>query len=149
VIMQMTIEEVLGTDIEKTFFQSGAMYAKVLDDELERSSIELGDGILRPSEFVARLGEKDRTSFIMQEGNYLRYCGRYGRLILFSVNDFVSDYYYAFIYIDKNTLLLCSNEGCKDIRIQKLEKAKEFAKRIRKCRDQMKEGEKLVARNLH
>lgn len=130
--MQMTIEEALGMDLEKTFFLDGAMYAKLSDDEVEKAAIELGDTTLRPGEFVSRLGEKERTSFNMQYGNFLRYCGRYGRLILFNVNDFVSEYYYAFGYIDKNTLVIGSDTGMRDIRIQKLQKI--FKSKIPKIR---------------
>jgi hypothetical protein len=58
----------------------------------------------------------------MQKGYYLRYCGMYDRALLFSINDFVGDYYYAFYYIGRNTLLICSDAGAKDIRIEKLVK---------------------------
>lgn len=107
---------------EGFFFTGGAMYAKVSRDKVKAVPVELGDDILYPGEFVKQLGEKKRTSFRMQKGYYLRYCGKYDRAILFSVNDFVSDYYYAFYYIDRNTLLICSDVGAKDIRIEKLVK---------------------------
>ncbi|KLR75287.1 hypothetical protein ABH20_00925 [Geobacillus sp. T6] len=107
---------------EGFFFTGGAMYAKVSRDKVKEIPTELGDSILYPGDFVQKLGEKARTSFKMQKGYYLRYCGMYDRALLFSVNDFVSDYYYAFYYIDRNTLLICSNAGAKDIRIEKLVK---------------------------
>jgi hypothetical protein len=105
---------------EGFFYTRGAMYAKVSRDKVKVVPVDLGDGILYPGDFVRQIGEKERTSFSMKEGYYLRYCGMFERALLFSVNDFVSDYYYAFYYIDRNTLLICSNAGAKDIRIERL-----------------------------
>lgn len=125
-MQQLTIFDFLENEEheqrEGFFFTGGAMYAKVSGDKVKAVPVELGDGILYPGDFVKQLGEKVRTSFRMQKGYYLRYCGMYNRALLFSVNDFVSDYYYAFFYIDRNTLLICSNAGAKDIRIEKLVK---------------------------
>jgi hypothetical protein len=106
---------------EGFFYTGGAMYVKVSRDKVKAVPVEL-DGILYPGDFVKQIGEKERTSFSMKEGYYLRYCGMFERAILFSVNDFVSDYYYAFYYIDRNTLLICSNAGARDVRIEKLVK---------------------------
>ncbi|QPA33413.1 hypothetical protein [Thermaerobacillus caldiproteolyticus] len=123
-MQQLTIFDFLENEEneqqEGFFFTGGAMYAKVSRDKVKAVPVELGDGVICPGDFVKQLGEKARTSFRMQKGYYLRYCGMYDRALLFSVNDFVSDYYYAFYYIDRNTLLICSDAGAKDIRIERL-----------------------------
>jgi hypothetical protein len=125
-VQQLTIFDFLENEgheqQEGFFFTGGAMYAKVSREKVKAVPVELGDGILYLGDLLKQLGEKARTSFRMQKGYYLRYCGMYDRALLFSVNDFVSDYYYAFYYIDRNTLLICSNAGAKDIRIEKLVK---------------------------
>lgn len=125
-MQQLTIFDFLENEEheqqEGFFFTGGAMYAKVSRDKVKAVPVELGDGILYPGDFVKQLGEKARTSFRMQKGYYLRYCGKYDRALLFSVNDFVSDYYYAFYYIDRNTLLICSDAGAKDIHVERLVK---------------------------
>lgn len=125
-MQQLTIFDFLENEEreqqEGFFFTGGAMYAKVSMDRVKKLPVELGDIVLYPGDFVKQLGENARTSFKMQKGYYLRYCGMYDRVLLFSVNDFVSDYYYAFYYIDKSTLLICSKTGAKDIRVEKLVK---------------------------
>lgn len=104
----------------------GAMYAQLeTGDEIERTPVELGDGILRPGEFVSRLGEKQRSSFEMQEGFFLRYVGRFKKtLLLFNVNNYPSDdgWYYAFHYISPTHLVVVGSRKCWDIEIQRLEK---------------------------
>ncbi|KHF27794.1 hypothetical protein LR68_03345 [Anoxybacillus sp. BCO1] len=115
--------ESCGHEQREGFFSThGAMYAKVNRDKVKGIPVELGDGVLYPGDFIKQLGEKERTSFAMREGYFLRYCGMFEKALLFSVNDFVSDYYYAFYYIDRNTLLICSNAGARDVRIEKLVK---------------------------
>lgn len=117
---QLSIFEFIPGEVE-TFFTRGAMYSLVPEEFVMEEPIELGDSIIYPGQFVKRLGEKARSNFEMQEGSLLRYCGKIDNLILFSVNHIVSNYYYSFAYVDKNTLVIGSNKGCKDICIQKLE----------------------------
>jgi hypothetical protein len=108
--------------MKKAYF-NGAMYAKLEGEQIERVPVELGDGILKPGEFVKKLGEKHRSSFEMQDGYFLRYVGRVGKTILFNVNDFADDdWYYAFEYISPEVLILGSKGGCWDIRISHLQK---------------------------
>lgn len=111
----------------------GAMYAKVEADRIERKEIQLGDGILVLGEFVKKLGEKKRSSFEMQDGFYLRFEGiahdKYGNeILLFGVNRFVSNcnWYYAFHYIDNETLLVASGGGVWDVRVKRLVKFSEL-----------------------
>ncbi|AEH47113.1 hypothetical protein [Parageobacillus thermoglucosidasius] len=118
---QLSIFDFIRPDGIDIFFQDGAMYAFAPKGSFAEEPIELGDKIICPGQYVSRLGDKDRTSFRMQEGFYLRYCGKAEKLILFSVNDTESDYYYAFGYVDRNTLVIGSHVGCKDIRVQHLE----------------------------
>lgn len=111
----------------KTDYFNDAMFAKVEPgDRIEEVSIELGDGVLSPGEFVARLGEKSRSSFEMQEGFFLRYVGRFKKtLLLFNVNNYPSDddYYYAFYYINPTRIAVAtSKRSCWDIVIKHLEK---------------------------
>ena len=118
---QLTIFDFIKDDEELLFFQKGAMYAKLPKERITNEAVELADKMIYPGQFVYKLGEKKRTSFEMQEGSYLRFVGKTDDLILFSVNDLESDFYYAFAYVDKNTLLICSNSGCRDIRIKKID----------------------------
>jgi hypothetical protein len=107
-----------------TYFQKGAMYAELEShDKIEQTPVEIGDGILRPGEFVSRLGEKKRSSFEMKDGFYLRYEGRIGKTILFNVNNYENDgIFYAFNYISPTKLLVVGGgKGC-DIDIEHLEK---------------------------
>ncbi|TCW41613.1 hypothetical protein EDC32_1011279 [Laceyella sacchari] len=110
----------------------GAMYATVAVDQIERKEIQLGDGILVPSEFVKQLGEKKRSSFEMQDGFYLRFEGiahdEYGNeVLLFGVNRFSNcNWYYAFHYIDNETLLVASGGGVWDVRVKRLVKFSEL-----------------------
>ncbi|MGC4375908.1 hypothetical protein WD019_03050 [Fictibacillus sp. Mic-4] len=117
---QLDIFDILDGN-PKVFFKYGAMYARVIDG-IQPVPVELGDGTLYPGEFVSKLGDKKRTSFEMGKGYYLRYCGMVDSLLLFSVNEFVSDFYYAFHYIDRNTLVVGSHKGVRDIRISRLKK---------------------------
>lgn len=107
----------------KIGFYSGAMYVEIEDEKIKKSSIELGDKILLPGQFVNKLGEKERTSFEMQEGWYLRYVGKFEQYILFDTNCDTENkkMYYCFIYIDKKTLLIGNQVGCRDVRIGDLE----------------------------
>lgn len=100
------------------------MYAQLeTGDEIERTPVELGDGILRPGEFVSRLGEKQRSSFEMQDGFYLRYEGRIGKTLLFNVNNYKNDdIFYAFNYISPTKLLVVGRGKGWDINIEHLEK---------------------------
>jgi hypothetical protein len=108
--------------MKKAYFK-GAMYAKLEGEQIERVPVELGDGILKPGEFVKNLGEKQRTSFEMQDGYFLKYVGRVGKTLLFNVNDYPDDdWYYAFEYISPKVLILGSKGRCKDIRISRLQK---------------------------
>lgn len=110
----------------ETWGQMGAMYAQLNEtDVIERRPIELGDGILRPGEWVRQLGEKKRSKFSMQNGYYLRYEGWIEKHLLFGVNHSTNeqDIYYAFAYIDSNLLYVqTSSNGGYDIQIHHLEK---------------------------
>ena len=118
--MQLSIFDFINEDFE-VVFQNGAMYAKAPKDSFKVDSVELGDKVIYPGQFVSKLGEKKRSSFEMQEGYKLRYCGKTDKLLLFSVNDTKSDYYYAFAYVDRNTLVIGGKHGVKDIRLQHLD----------------------------
>lgn len=105
----------------QTFTQNGAMYAKVDDFLIIKKSIELGDGVIHPGEYVQRLGHIPRTSFQMQVGWYLRYVGYVDDTLLFRVNAKVFDnIYYAFAYVSKNILLVIGDGFARDIRVDKL-----------------------------
>ncbi|USK31261.1 hypothetical protein LIT32_26745 (plasmid) [Bacillus sp. CMF21] len=117
---QLNIFEFI-TDKVETFFSHGAMYALVPEELIVKESAELGDKVISPGQFIPQLGEKKRTSFEMQEGHFLRYCGKAEGMLLFSVNEEVSNYYYAFAYVDRNTLLIAGKHGGRDIRINKLD----------------------------
>lgn len=108
----------------KEYYSHGAMYAKLEPgDRIETVSVELGDGLLHPGEFVQQLGEKKRSSFSMQDGFYLRYVGCIGKTLLFNVNDRIADgWYYAFEYASPTTLVLGRRGRCWDIEIRHLEK---------------------------
>jgi hypothetical protein len=108
----------------KTGYFLGAMVAKLEPgDVIDPVPVPLGDGMLHPGEFVARLGEKKRSSFEMEDGYFLRYEGRIGNTLLFGVNDLPADeWYYAFEYIAHTTLILGGRRGCWDIEIRHQEK---------------------------
>ncbi|ANB66176.1 hypothetical protein GFC29_3858 (plasmid) [Anoxybacillus sp. B7M1] len=117
---QLSIFDFIRPDID-VFFQDGAMYAFAPKGSFAEEPTKLGDKTIYPGQYVSRLGEKKRSSFWMKEGFYLRYCGKAEKLILFSVNETISDYYYAFGYVDRNTLVIGSRVGCMDIRVQHLD----------------------------
>ena len=104
----------------------GAMYAYAPGIPFDAVDIELGDKILKPGEFIHKMGEKARTSFEMEQGYYLRYVGKSGDYILFSVNDLISDYYYAFGYVNKNTLVITGRGKGRDVRLNTLEVFTDF-----------------------
>jgi len=62
----------------------------------------------------------------MEQGYYLRYVGKSADYILFSVNDLISDYYYAFGYVNKNTLVITGRGKGKDVRLNTLEVFTDF-----------------------
>lgn len=108
------------------FYQNGAMYAYAPGAPFEEVPVELGDQILFPGQYVKRLGEKKRSRFVLEDGYLLRYVGKAKNsknytILLFSVNDTESDYYYAFFYIDRNTLAIIGDGFGRDIRLQTLE----------------------------
>ena len=108
-------------------FKNGAMYVRLSEEEekkIENVPIKLGDGILYPGEFVQKLGDKERASFEMKPGNYLRYIGRLSKdkLIIFGVNSDMDQTYYAFHYISRNCLFVSGNGFGYDIRIHHLKK---------------------------
>jgi hypothetical protein len=108
-----------------TGYLKGAMYAKIQPgDKIERTPVKLGDGILKPGEFIQKLGEKKRSNFEMKAGFYLRYVGKVEDYILFNVNDYPDDdYYYAFYYINPTRIAVAtSKRSCWDIVIKHLEK---------------------------
>ena len=103
----------------------GASYAKLEPgEELDLTPVPLGDLIIKPGDFVNKLGHKARSMFEMKEGWYLRYLGRVDRKLLFDTNTKSCDpkgWAYAFDYVDRNTLLVGSTKGCSDIKIQTIE----------------------------
>lgn len=116
----------------KTFYTMGAMYIELEGEEIIRESVDLGDGILKPGQFVSKLGEKKRSMFEMNDGYYLKYEGHVvptdgSKELLFSTNCIDDkkrpDMYYAFCFIDKETLLICNphNGSGSDIKIKHLE----------------------------
>lgn len=120
-------------DCEKqiqTFYSNGAMYAEANYFKIAKTSVKLGDGILRPRDLVSKLGEKKRSNFEMQDNCYLEYIGRCkdgdGILLLFKPYPRETlipkriDLYYCFCYIDRNTLLIMGHKGGYDIRIDSL-----------------------------
>jgi hypothetical protein len=109
------------SDEIELFKKSGAMYAYAPGKPFEEIPIELGDKIISPGQFIKRLGEKKRSSFEMSDGYFLRYVGKSGDYILFGVNDFEEDYYYAFGYISKNVLVVAGGGTGYDIRLQTLD----------------------------
>ncbi|TDT63408.1 hypothetical protein [Fonticella tunisiensis] len=114
----------------KYYYYGSANYIELEDDEkIIEKPVELGDKLLVPGDFVKKIGEKERSSFEMQEGYFLKYMGyvesEYGKDLLFGTNVISADtrrFYYSFAYIDKNTLLVQGNQtGFWDIRVEKLE----------------------------
>lgn len=108
-------------------FRDAAMYVRLGENEkLDKAPVRLGDGTLKVGEYVKKLGEKKRTSFEMQYGWYLRYKGRFDRVLFFDTNTAKEtgdhEWHYGFYYIDKNTLLIGGKSGMRDIRINHLEK---------------------------
>lgn len=110
----------------------GAMYIELEGEEIIRESIDLGDGVLNPGQFVSKLGEKRRSMFEMNEGYYLKYEGHVvspggSKDLLFSTNCIdegkQSDMYYAFSFIDTETLLMCNphNGSASGIKIKHIE----------------------------
>jgi len=95
------------------YYGRGSMYAKIEEgDEILREPVQLGDKLLYPGQYVNRLGHKYRSSFEMQDGWYLRYEGRVGKFLLFGVNATAEDnFYYAFMYINPNELLVQSAQN--------------------------------------
>lgn len=116
----------------ETAFYSGAMYVRLNKPEkLIKEPIRLGDGELYPGEYVQKLGEKKRSSFVMLKSWYLRYKGwyedEYGSKVLFFDTNTVDDtspydWHYGFCYIEQHVLLICAEQSAWDIRINHLEK---------------------------
>lgn len=104
---QLNIFDYLNDDKFTLIYQHGAMYARILDHaDIDLVPVVLGDCLLSPGEMISGLGKKKRTSFTLEEGNYLRYCGKINQTLLFSVNDMISIFYYAFHYVDHQTLVI-------------------------------------------
>ena len=103
-------------------FYDGAMYVQAEDVEIDISPIKLGNKYITPGSYINKLGDKKRTSFEMQDGWYLRYVGKLERYLLFGVNSKSQrNMYYAFIYVDSETLLIQNNVGFRDVKIKELE----------------------------
>lgn len=109
----------------KVGYFNGAMYVKLEGEKIEVVSVELGDKTLHPGQYVSKLGEEKRTSFEMNDGWYLKYVGKVEDYILFDVNSSslnIDNYYYAFAYVNKNTLLVQGSPiGFWDIRLKSLD----------------------------
>jgi hypothetical protein len=93
--------------------------------------VGLGDKILKVGDMMSKLGDKERTSFEMQDGHYLKYVGRLSHnedILIFKSypyrvrSDKWDDCYYMFTYVDKNTLLIFTkNHAAADIKINTIE----------------------------
>jgi len=115
------------------YYVGGAMYIELDNEEVIKESVQLGDGILKPGQYVNKLGEKKRSMFEMNDGFYLKYEGYVtthykSKELLFSTNCTGDEprndrMFYAFTYIDSETLLVINpHKGCGyDIRIENLE----------------------------
>lgn len=96
----------------KYCFYSGAMYCELEGEEVIKEPIELGDRVLEYGDFIQKLGDKNRSSFEMNEGFYLKYEGyvesEVCKELLFTTNvvsgDSDSNKFYVFSYIDSNCL---------------------------------------------
>lgn len=108
----------------KLGFFYGSMYIQLEDEEVDFSPVKLGDKILRPGQFLKKLGDKKRSSFEMKKGWYLKYFGRVDNYLLFDTNTDEKNnknIYYCFVYVNKNILMLLNKNSGRDIRIDKLE----------------------------
>lgn len=104
----------------ETVMKWGAMYGRLEpEDQIQEEAILLGDAILAPGELVSRIGTKQRTMFKMKDGYHLQYVGRVDSHLLFkSVPTGCNGdpWYYSFMYVNNETLLLGSSRGCRDIK---------------------------------
>ncbi len=111
----------------QTVMKWGAMYGQLEDgDTITQSAVQLGSYIIVPGDKISRIGEKKRTMFSMQDGFCLVYQGVCDRYLVFTSAPTGCNgdpWYYVFAYVDSTTLLIGSNKGCRDIRIDELELA--------------------------
>ncbi|REK60130.1 MAG: hypothetical protein C6W55_00080 [Thermobacillus sp.] len=108
-----------------TAIKWGAMYGMLDDgDEIRPEVVQLGDRLIIPGDRITRIGSKDRSSFHMQGGFWLEYAGRVDNALLFTSGPSGVDgnpWYYAFFYVDPETLLIGGGTGCMDIRADRID----------------------------
>lgn len=70
---QLSIFDFIRPDGIDVFFQDGAMYAFAPKGSFAEEPVELGDKTIYPGQYVSRLGEKDRTSFLTDMNEVMRF----------------------------------------------------------------------------
>lgn len=102
-----------------TVLKWGAMYGMLEEGKSIRpEAVQLGEQLIVPRDRITKIGSKARTSFEMQDGFWLEYVGRVDRTLLFVSRPTGANgdpWYYAFHYVDPETLIIGSAHGCKDI----------------------------------
>lgn len=108
----------------ETRMKWGSMYALLEDgDQIEPSTVQLGEHLISPGARITRIGKKKRSMFEMQDGYCLVYQGMCNRILLFTSEPTGCDgkpWYYAFAYVDATTLLKGSHKGMSDIKVDEL-----------------------------
>lgn len=103
----------------------GAMYAELEEgDKVEPSIIQLGELWLYPGDKITKIGKKKRSMFEMEDGFYLVYQGMCESYLLFTSEPTGCDgkpWYYAFAYIDSETLIIGGHKGCYDVKVDELQ----------------------------
>ena len=106
----------------KVAIKYSEFFIKLEDEIMSYDPVELGSGLLMPGMLFHRLGEKDRTAIVMQEGYYLEYVGSIedNKYLLFK--EYLQDWggwLSALIYVNKNILLQQTSEnGFRDVVIK-------------------------------
>lgn len=115
----------------------GAMYVELEENEIiEKKTVKLGESTISPGQYVSQLGHKRRSSFEMNDGFYLKFEGiTDSNILIFSTNvkSFKEDkrrIYYAFFYIDKNTLFIKNELSGRDISIDSVDIFDEVEEKI-------------------
>jgi len=87
-------------------------------ESLRPEAVRLGKQLLIPGARIVKIGSKARTSFEMKDGFYLEYVGLIERTLLFISKPTGANgdpWYYAFHYVDPETLIIGSEHGCRDV----------------------------------
>ena len=102
-----------------TVLKWGAMYGMLEEGEKIRTeAVQLGEQLIVPGDKISKIGRKARSTFEMQDGFWLEYVGRVDRTLLFVSRPTGANgdpWYYAFHYVDPETLIIGSEHGCRDI----------------------------------